>query len=105
MDRRCGHVESQETPEECLVREVKEETGLTLTSYKFRGLVTFINSECESELMCVFTADEYAGELIECDEGELCWVDKAMVPGIFRHGRGIRYFLICSFQEKNAFFL
>lgn len=77
-----GHVESQETPEECLVREVKEETGLTLTSYKFRGLVTFINSECESELMCVFTADEYAGELIECDEGELCWVDKAMVPNL-----------------------
>lgn len=77
-----GHVESQETPEECLVREVKEETGLTLTSYKFRGLVTFINSECESELMCVFTADEYTGELIECDEGELCWVDKAMVPNL-----------------------
>ena len=99
-----GHVESQETPEECLVREVKEETGLTLTSYKFRGLVTFINSECESELMCVFTADEYAGELIECDEGELCWLTKPWCR-IFRHGRGIRYFLICSFQEKNAFFL
>ena len=74
-----GHVESQETPEECLVREVKEETGLTLTSYKFRGLVTFINSESESELMCVFTADGYTGELIECNEGELCWIDKARV--------------------------
>ena len=49
-----GHVESQETPEECLMREVKEETGLTLTSYKFRGLVTFVNNEYESELMCVF---------------------------------------------------
>ena len=51
-----GHVESQETPEECLMREVKQETGLTLTSYKFRGLVTFVNNEYESELMCVFTA-------------------------------------------------
>ena len=66
-----GHTENQESPEECLLREVKEETGLTLTSYKFRGLVTFINSECESELMCVFTADGYTGELIECNEGEL----------------------------------
>ena len=56
-----GHTEDQESPEECLLREVKEETGLTLTSYKFRGLVTFINSECESELMCVFTADGYTG--------------------------------------------
>ena len=63
-----GHVESQETPEECLMREVKEETGLTLTSYKFRGLVTFVNNEYESELMCVFTADRYTGELIECNE-------------------------------------
>ena len=75
-----GHVEDQETPEECLVREVKEETGFTLTSYKFRGLVTFINNECESELMCVFTADGYTGELIECNEGELCWIDKNTVP-------------------------
>ena len=75
-----GHAENQETPEECLVREVKEETGLTLTSYRFRGLVTFISNECEPELMCVFTADGFTGELIECDEGELAWVDKEEVP-------------------------
>lgn len=99
-----GHVESQETPEECLMREVKEETGLTLTSYKFRGLVTFVNNEYESELMCVFTADQiYSGELIECNEGQLCWVDKTKVPDCL-HGRGIKYFLICFFLEKNAFF-
>ena len=66
-----GHAENQETPEECLVREVKEETGLTLTSYRFRGLVTFISNECEPELMCVFTADGFTGELIEC--GEYCY--------------------------------
>ena len=65
-----GHVENEESPEECLVREVKEETGLTLTSYRLRGLVSFINSECESELMCVFTADEYTGNLITCEEGD-----------------------------------
>ena len=77
-----GHVERQETPEECLVREVKEETGLTLTSYKFRGVVTFIYNDCESELMCVFTADRYTGELLECNEGDLQWVDKALVPAL-----------------------
>ena len=60
-----GHAENQETPEECLVREVKEETGLMLTSYRFRGLVTFISNECEPELMCVFTADGFTGELID----------------------------------------
>ena len=98
-----GHVESQETPEECLVREVKEETGLTLTSYKFRGLVTFINSECESELMCVFTADEYAGELIECDEGELCWVDKAMVPNL-PAWEGDQVFLDLLLSGEKRFF-
>ncbi len=74
-----GHAENQETPEECLVREVKEETGLMLTSYRFRGLVTFISNECEPELMCVFTADGFTGELIECDEGELAWVDKEVI--------------------------
>ena len=54
-----GHAEGQESPEECLLREVKEETGLTLTSYKLRGLVTFISDKCEPELMCVFTAKQF----------------------------------------------
>lgn len=72
-----GHVENGETPEECLLREVKEETGLTLTAYRLRGLVTFLSDVCEPELMCVFTADEFDGELIECDEGELAWVEKS----------------------------
>ncbi len=77
-----GHVENEESPEECLVREVKEETGLTLTSYRLRGLVSFINSECESELMCVFTADEYTGNLITCEEGDLQWIAKTQVPDL-----------------------
>lgn len=74
-----GHVENGETPEECLLREVKEETGLTLTAYRLRGLVTFLSDACEPELMCVFTADAFDGELIECDEGELAWVEKSDV--------------------------
>lgn len=64
-----GHAEEGEGPEECLLREVKEETGLTLTSYRFRGLITFISNECEPELMCLFTADGFTGELITCNEG------------------------------------
>ena len=82
---------------------MKEETGLTLTSYKFRGLVTFINSECESELMCVFMADEYTGELIECDEGELCWVDKAMVPNL-PAWEGDQVFLDLLLSGEKRFF-
>ena len=74
-----GHGENGETPEECLLREVKEETGLVLTAYRLRGLVTFLSDACEPELMCVFTADAFDGEMIECDEGELAWVDKSEV--------------------------
>ena len=58
-----GHAEDGESPEDCLLREIKEETGLTLTSYRFRGLVTFISNECENELMCLFTADGFEGDV------------------------------------------
>ena len=98
-----GHVEYQESPEECLVREVKEETGLILTSYRFRGVVTFISDTCEAELMCVFTADGYTGELIECDEGELCWVDKTVVPEL-PTWEGDRVFLDMLLSGEERFF-
>ena len=71
-----GHVEYQESPEECLVREVKEETGLTLTSWKFRGIVTFISEDWNTEYMCLYTADGYEGEIIPCNEGVLEWIRK-----------------------------
>ena len=71
--------EANETPEECLIREVKEETGLTLTKYCYRGLVTFVSNEAETEYMHLFTATEFTGELQECNEGELHWVDKDKV--------------------------
>lgn len=71
-----GHFEKNESPEDCLLREVKEETGLTLTSWKFRGIVTFIAAGWPTEYMCLFTADEYTGTLRECSEGVLEWVPK-----------------------------
>lgn len=81
-----GHFEKGESPEECLLREVKEETGLALTSYRFRGIVTFcLEEEPESagdaqkhlvEYMCLYTADGFEGDLKECSEGKLEWVEK-----------------------------
>jgi 8-oxo-dGTP diphosphatase len=74
-----GKFEQDETPEECLLREVKEETGLTLTTYRFRGIVTFLSDEWEGEYMHLYTATEYTGEMIECNEGNLEWVPKAEI--------------------------
>lgn len=70
-----GHFEEGESPEECVLREVKEETGYTLTSYRYRGLVTFVFADVEMEYMSLFTADDFEGEPIPCDEGVLEWVD------------------------------
>ena len=74
-----GHFEADESPEECLLREVKEETGYTLTSWQFRGIVTFVSGGGITEYMHLFTADGFTGEQIPCDEGELVWIDKDAV--------------------------
>ena len=71
-----GHFEEGESPEECLLREAEEETGLTLTSWRFRGLVTFLAEGWPTEYMCLFTADGFEGTIKECSEGTLEWVDK-----------------------------
>ena len=98
-----GHAEGNETPQECLLREVKEETGLLLTSYKFRGLITFISDEYEAEMMCLFTADGYTGELITCDEGELEWVKKSDVPQL-PTWEGDAQFLKLLLEDEKRFF-
>ncbi|MBQ2640398.1 MAG: NUDIX domain-containing protein [Lachnospiraceae bacterium] len=74
-----GHFEAEESPEECLLREVREETGYTLTSWRFRGIVTFVSGDGVTEYMHLFTADGFEGEPVECDEGQLEWVDIAQV--------------------------
>ena len=73
-----GHFEEHEGPEDCLRREVKEETGLTIDSFKFRGIVTFISDDEPAEYMHLFTTDSFSGEIIDCDEGKLEWypIDK-----------------------------
>lgn len=72
-----GHFEDGESPEDCVTREVREETGLTLTSYRYRGLVTFVSDSAETEYMHLFTATAFSGTLITaCEEGEPAWIPK-----------------------------
>lgn len=71
-----GKFEPDESPDECLLREVREETGLTLRSWRYRGIVTFVNTKCASEYMHLFTSDDYEGEIKQCDEGVLEWIDR-----------------------------
>lgn len=74
-----GHFEADESPEECVLREVREETGYVLTSYRYRGVVTFVSGGGVTEYMSLFTADGFEGEEIPCDEGVLEWVDKGKI--------------------------
>ena len=71
--------EEDESPEECLLREVKEETGLTLTSYQYRAMVTFVSGSGVTEYMSLFTADGFEGEQIPCNEGDLEWVEISLI--------------------------
>ena len=69
-----------ESPDECLLREVREETGLALTDYRLRGIVTFAAAKWETEYMYLYTATGFTGTLQECDEGVLQWVEIGKVP-------------------------
>ncbi|MEF9895055.1 MAG: 8-oxo-dGTP diphosphatase [Clostridia bacterium] len=71
-----GKFEKDESPEECVLREALEETGLVLTDYRYGGLVTFVSDRWPTEYMHLFTATSFTGTLIDCDEGDLEWVDK-----------------------------
>ncbi|MDE7327522.1 MAG: 8-oxo-dGTP diphosphatase, partial [Lachnospiraceae bacterium] len=77
-----GHVEANESPDDCVLREVKEECGLSLTSFQIRGIITFCQEGRDAEYMFLYTADGFEGEIAECDEGELAWVNKENVWGL-----------------------
>jgi len=79
-----GKFEGDESPDECLLREVREETGVTLTDWRFRGVVTFLtDGGWEGEFMYLFTATGWEGEFVEsCSEGDLEWVAKEDVPSL-----------------------
>ena len=100
-----GKFEGDETPDECLLREAWEETGLKLTSWKCRGVVTFLtNGQWEGEFMYLFTADGFEGELKECDEGQLQWVSRDFLAQLPKW-EGDKSFLDLLWQDAPFFLL
>lgn len=71
-----GKFEQGESPEDCVLREVFEETGLRLLSWKYRGIVTFVSDEWGTEYMHLFWSDDFEGQMHDCDEGVPDWIDK-----------------------------
>ena len=98
-----GKFEENEAPDECLLREVREETGLTLTAWRCRGIVTFL-SENDGEYMYLFTADGFEGELKECDEGDLEWVSREFLDELPKW-EGDKIFLELLWQDAPFFLL
>jgi len=99
-----GKFEGEESPDECLLREVCEETGLTLTDWQCRGVITFLCDGCEGEYMYLFTADGFEGELKDCDEGDLQWVPRQFLDDLPKW-EGDQIFLDLLWQGAPFFLL
>ncbi len=99
-----GKIEENESPDACLLREAKEETGLTLTSWQCRGIVTFLSDRYEGEYMYLFTADDFKGTLTECDEGQLRWVKRTFLDSLPKW-EGDQIFLDLLWQDAPFFLL
>ena len=98
-----GKFEDKESPEDCLLREVREETGLNLTRYRYRGLVTFVSDRWPTEYMHLFTADGWTGTMKECDEGVLEWVPRKRLLEL-PHWAGDAIFLELIGRADTPFF-
>ena len=72
-----GKFEANESPEDCMRREVLEETGLTVRSFRYRGIVTFVSDVESCDYMHLFTVTDWSGTQTICDEGDLAWIDKS----------------------------
>lgn len=100
-----GKLEEGESPSECARREAREETGLTLNTLSYRGLVTFVSDLYGTEYMHLFTSDSFSGNLIdECPEGRLEWIKKSEIPSL-NIWEGDKIFLRLLDTEKRFFSL
>ena len=99
-----GKFEGEESPDECILREAREETGLTLTSWRCRGVVTFLQEGGEGEYMYLFTADGFTGTLAECDGGDLEWISREALSSL-PSWEGDRIFLELLWQDAPFFLL
>ena len=98
-----GKFEDKESPEDCLLREVREETGLSLTHYRYRGIITFVSDRWPTEYMHLFTADGFSGALRECDEGVLEWLPRGRLLEL-PHWEGDAIFLKLIEDDGQPFF-
>lgn len=98
-----GKCEPDESPDECMLREVREETGLTVTSWRYRGIVTFISDVWPCEYMHLFSADQWVGDESDCDEGDLAWIEKSKLFDL-NLWPGDRIFLRLIMDSDQPFF-
>lgn len=98
-----GKFEPDESPEECMMREMREETGLTPRTWRYRGIVTFVSGRWVTEYMHLFTITDWTGTVRSCNEGILEWVPKDELLDL-PHWKGDEAFLKLIADSEQPFF-